>query len=140
MIVATTPSLEGYEIVEYIDIVSGHSIIGCNAAKDFLAGFTGFMGGRSTSYEKVVRKAEDAAKAEIIAEARDRGANAIVGLHLDFEVLMLKEKDTFLCMAASGTAVKVEKRTSTPKSTTDHAASTPKQNWDRLAPELETTR
>jgi len=107
MIVSTTASLEGYKIVRYIDVVSGHAIVGANAVSDAIAGFTGLLGGRSTTLEKKVRKAEEAALKEIVEEARDRGANAVIGLHVDFETIMLKDKDCMLAMAASGTAVVV---------------------------------
>jgi uncharacterized protein YbjQ (UPF0145 family) len=142
MILSTTPFLEGFRIVEYLGYVSGHAIVGANAAADFMAGFTGFLGGRSTAYEKKLRKAEDAAMSEIAAEAQERGANAVVGIHVDFEPLLLKDKDAMLCMAASGTAVKVEAIGATREPVAGEAASTTttKQNWDRLSPMVDPGR
>lgn len=147
MILSTTPALEGYDIVEYIGVVSGHAIVGANVASDFLAGVTGFFGGRSTAYEKKVRKAEEAALQEITDEASARGATAIVGLHLDFESLLIKDKDALLAMAACGTAVKAVRRDQ-PSVDRSEASSVlpppprtpapPKQNWEKLSPLVDT--
>jgi uncharacterized protein YbjQ (UPF0145 family) len=134
MMMTTTSGLEGYEITDYIGIVSGHAVVGANAASDFMAGFTGFMGGRSTAYEKKVRKAEDAAMEEIAAEARDRGATAVIGVHVDFETIMLRDKDALLAMAVSGTAVKAVRKNSADKPSQHVAAQTPSQNWEKLSP------
>jgi len=134
MLLTTTTNLEGYEITDYIGIVSGHAVVGANAASDFMAGFTGFMGGRSTAYEKKVRKAEDAAMEEIAAEARDRGATAVIGVHVDFETIMLREKDALLAMAVSGTAVKAIKKNAADRPSEHVAAQAPSQNWETLSP------
>lgn len=138
MILSTTPVLEGFAIVEYIGVVSGHAIVGANAASDFLAGFTGFLGGRSTAYEKKLRKAEDAAMTEIGDEANAVGANAVVGILVDFEPIMLKEKDALLCMIVTGTAVRLEKLAAADKpvpiAETATAAKPGKQNWEQLSP------
>ena len=103
MIITTTPNIEGYPIKEYKGLVTGETIIGANFLKDFLAGITDFFGGRSSSYEAVLAKAKDVALREMQDRAAAMGANAIVGIDLDYEVL---GKDNSMLMAtSSGTAV-----------------------------------
>lgn len=105
MIITTTPSLEGYSIDQYLGIVSGETIIGANIFKDFFASITDIVGGRSSAYEQVLREAKATAIAEMEAQARHFGANAIVGIDLDYETI----RDGMLMVTASGTAVKVNK-------------------------------
>lgn len=103
MIITTTPNIEGYPIKEYKGLVTGETIIGANFLKDFLAGITDFFGGRSSSYEAVLAKAKDVALREMQDRAAAMGANAIVGIDLDYEVL--GKDNSMLMVTSSGTAV-----------------------------------
>ena len=105
MIISTTPSLEGYTITGYNGIVSGETIIGANLFKDFFASITDIVGGRSSAYEQVLREAKTTALAEMEMQARSFGANAIVGVDLDYETI----RDGMLMVTASGTAVTIVK-------------------------------
>lgn len=102
MIVTTTNNIEGKIIVEYLGLVSGETIIGANAIRDFMAQLTDFFGGRSGQYEKVLREAKDTALQEMEHEAELRGANAIVGVDLDYETV----GNSMLMVTCSGTAVR----------------------------------
>lgn len=82
MLISTTPTIEGRHILEYKGVVTGETIIGANVLKDFMAGLRDFFGGRSGTYEKVLREAKDTALREMEDRARELGANAIVGLTL----------------------------------------------------------
>ena len=106
MIVSTTPSLEGKVIKEYKGIVFGEVISGVNFIKDFAAGLTNFFGGRSGSYEGELIEARENAIAEMIKRAGEMGANAVVGVDIDYEVL--GQANNMLMVTASGTAVIVE--------------------------------
>ena len=105
MIVSTTPNLEGYRITHYYGIVSGETIIGANLFKDFFASITDIVGGRSGSYERVLREAKAIALNEMEIQAKAFGANAIVGIDLDYETI----RDGMLMVTAAGTAVTIEK-------------------------------
>ena len=87
MILTTTPTIEGQPIKQYLGIVTSETIIGANAIKDFMAGLTDFFGGRSSTYEKVLIEAKDSALAELQQRAAQKGANAIVGIDLDYETV-----------------------------------------------------
>lgn len=106
MIITTTPSVEGKKIVEYKGIVFGEVVSGVNFLKDLAAGLTNFFGGRSTSYENELIEARLAAIREMEARAKNLGANAIVGVDIDYEVL--GQNNDMLMVTASGTAVVVE--------------------------------
>ena len=103
MILSTTPTLEGHPIREYRGIVTGETIIGANAIKDFFAGMRDFFGGRSGSYESVLREAKDIAMREMAERAERMGCNAIVGIDLDYETV--GESGSMLMVTCSGTAV-----------------------------------
>jgi uncharacterized protein YbjQ (UPF0145 family) len=105
MIITTTPSVEGRGIDDYLGIVTGEAIIGANLVKDFLAGIRDIVGGRSGSYEKALRSAREEALREMAAEASGRGADAIVAVDIDYEVL--GSGNGMLMVSASGTAVKL---------------------------------
>jgi uncharacterized protein YbjQ (UPF0145 family) len=105
MIVTTTPDVEGRRIVEYKGIVTGEAILGANAFRDFFASIRDIVGGRSGAYEKVLRNARDTAIEEMQEEARARGADAVVGVDLDYEVL--GKEAGMLMVSASGTAVRL---------------------------------
>ncbi len=103
MILTTTPNIEGYQIREYKGIVTGETIIGANIFKDFMAGIRDIVGGRSASYEKVLREAKDTSMMEMIQRAQAMGANAIVGIDIDYETI--GETNSMLMVSTSGTAV-----------------------------------
>jgi len=103
MILTTTPTLEGQPIKQYLGIVTGETIIGANAIKDFMAGLTDFFGGRSTTYEKVLIEAKESALAELQQRAAQKGAHAIVGIDLDYETV--GANGGMLMVTVSGTAV-----------------------------------
>lgn len=102
MIVTTTPSIEGYSIAEYKGIVTGEAILGANVFRDIFAGITDILGGRSKAYEEELAKARQTALAEMQDRAREAGANAVVGVDLDYEVI-----NNMLMVSASGTAVRI---------------------------------
>lgn len=106
MIITTTPSIEGKRIVEYKGIVFGEVISGVNVIKDFTAGLSNFFGGRSTTYENELIGARQNALYEMEQRARDCGANAVVGVDIDYEVL--GADNGMLMVTASGTAVVAE--------------------------------
>ena len=105
MIITTTPSLEGRSIREYQGIVTGEAIIGANIVKDFLAGIRDIVGGRAGAYEQALRSAREEALREMAREANERGADAVVGVDLDYEVL--GTGNGMLMVSASGTAVRL---------------------------------
>lgn len=99
----TTPTIEGQPIREYKGIVTGETIIGANFMKDLFAGIRDIIGGRSGSYEKVLREAKDTALAEMEQRAASMGANAVVGIDIDYETV--GQSGSMLMVAVSGTAV-----------------------------------
>ena len=105
MILTTTPTIEGRPVKQYLGIVSGETIIGANAIKDFMASLTDFFGGRSTTYEQVLIEGKETALREIQDRAAQLGANAIVGIDLDYETV--GANGGMLMVTASGTAVLV---------------------------------
>ena len=106
MLMTTTPSVEGKQIVRYLGVVTGETIIGANVFRDFLAGVRDFFGGRSASYEAVLREAKDTALEEMARQAEALGANAVVGIDLDYETV--GGSGSMLMVTCSGTAVMVE--------------------------------
>jgi uncharacterized protein YbjQ (UPF0145 family) len=105
MILTTTPGIEGQKIVEYHGVVTGEAILGANMFRDLFAGIRDIVGGRSGAYEKELRKAREIAFEEISQAAADLGANAVVGIDIDYEVV--GEKGGMLMVSVSGTAVRV---------------------------------
>jgi uncharacterized protein YbjQ (UPF0145 family) len=105
MIVSTTPNLEGKKIVRYHGLVSGEAILGANIFKDIFASIRDIVGGRSAAYEEELRKAKDIAIQEMSSEAAGLGANAIVGVDLDYETIGIGSGGNMLMVSASGTAV-----------------------------------
>ena len=103
MILSTTPQLEGKPIKEYRGIVTGEAILGANVFKDFFAGIRDIVGGRSAAYERELQKAREIAFAEIEAAAQKAGANAVVGVDIDYEVV--GQNGSMLMVSVSGTAV-----------------------------------
>lgn len=105
MILSTTPTLEGKPIQQYMGIVTAETIIGANVIKDIFAGLRDFFGGRSGTYERVLQEAKDYAMQELMEKARSVGANAVVGVDLDFETI--GANGSMLMVIASGTAVRI---------------------------------
>lgn len=103
MLITTTPTIEGRPIQAYKGVVTGETIVGANVFKDFLAGIRDIIGGRSGSYEKVLREAKDTSLAEMQQRAAELGANAIVGVDIDYEAV--GQNSSMLMVAVSGTAV-----------------------------------
>ena len=108
ILVTTTPSVEGRRILEYKGLVGGDAILGANMFRDLFAGLRDIVGGRSGSYEKVLRAAKTEAMEDMIAAARERGANAVVGVDLDYETIQIQDGGSMLMVSASGTAVVIE--------------------------------
>ena len=108
MIVSTTSSLENRRIKVYLGVVTGESIRGINLFRDFFARVRDVVGGRSRSYEKELRKAREEAFEQMIQSARELGADAILGIHWETEVV--GEKQSALIVCVSGTAVSLEDR------------------------------
>jgi uncharacterized protein YbjQ (UPF0145 family) len=104
--ITTTPGFEGQRITKYLGIVTGEAILGANLFKDLFAGIRDIVGGRSATYEAELHRARDIALSELEAQAQQRGANAVVGVDLDYEVL--GAGNGMLMVSASGTAVVVE--------------------------------
>ena len=108
VLVTTTNGFEGRRIVAYKGLVGGDAILGANMFRDFFAGIRDILGGRSGSYEKVLRKAKNEAIDDMLAQARELGANAVVGVDLDYETIQIQDGGSMLMVSASGTAVVVE--------------------------------
>lgn len=106
MLVTTTSTLQGKQISRYLGIVSGETIIGANMVRDFFASIRDVVGGRSGSYEEVLRQAKETALREMQQQAAAMGANAVIGVDLDFETV--GSSGSMLMVTASGTAVVVE--------------------------------
>lgn len=105
MIITTTPTIQGKEITEYCGLVTGEAIMGANIVRDFFAGVRDIVGGRSEAYEKELTKAREIAMQEMSEYAQSMGADAIVGLDLDYETI---GGGGMLMVAVSGTAVKLK--------------------------------
>ena len=106
MIITTTPNIEGRRISEYLGVVTGEAIMGANLFRDLFAGIRDIVGGRSGAYEKELRKAREVAFEELERVATKLGANAVVGLDIDYEIL--GEKSGMLMVSVSGTAVRID--------------------------------
>ena len=103
MVITTTPTIEGHPVREYKGVVTGETIIGANVIKDFMASLTDFFGGRRGQYEKVLIEAKDTAMREMMQRAQQMGANAIVGIDIDYETV--GQSGSMLMVSTSGTAV-----------------------------------
>ena len=104
MILSTTNTLENRNITDYLGVVTGETIIGANIFKDIFAGIRDIVGGRSGSYERVLAEARENALDEMAAKAKDLGADAVIGIDLDYETL--GANGGMIMVTASGTAVK----------------------------------
>jgi uncharacterized protein YbjQ (UPF0145 family) len=105
MLVSTTSTLQGKNVEDYLGIVTAEVIIGANFIKDIMGGLRDFFGGRSATYEKVLQEARQNALSELMQRAQGLGANAIIGIDLDFETI--GGGGSMLMVVASGTAVRI---------------------------------
>ncbi|MEJ2309097.1 MAG: heavy metal-binding domain-containing protein [Gammaproteobacteria bacterium] len=105
MLISTTNSLEGHAIVAYEGVVTGEAILGANIMRDFFAGIRDIVGGRSGAYEKELRTAREHAFREMSQQARELGADAVVGVDIDYETL--GDNGSMLMVTVAGTAVKL---------------------------------
>jgi len=105
MILSSTPTIEGRPVQEYLGIVTGETIIGANLFRDLFASIRDIVGGRSGSYEEVLREARETALREMRETAVSMGANAVIGIDLDYEVI--GQGGSMLMVSASGTAVRI---------------------------------
>ena len=106
MVLTTTNNIEGKKAVKYLGLVSGDAILGANIFRDFFASIRDIVGGRSAAYEKELRKAKNIALEEMEEQAKSLGANAIVGIDIDYETI--GTSSSMLMVSANGTAVVVE--------------------------------
>ena len=104
ILMTTTNAIEGYRVRQYLGIVTGEAIIGANILRDFLAGLRDIFGGRSRSYEKVLQEARQTALKEMAEAAMRLGANAVIGVDIDYETISMG-RSNMLMVTASGTAV-----------------------------------
>lgn len=105
MILSTTPAIEGRPIRDYLGVVAGEAVVGANLFRDLFASVRDIVGGRTASYEEVLREARETALREIAAEAEALGADAVVGLSLDYETV--GPRGSILMVSATGTAVRL---------------------------------
>ena len=103
--ITTTNTLEGRPVTQYLGVVAGETILGVNVFKDIAAGFRNIVGGRSGSYESVLREGKKLAIDDMCAQAAEMGANAVIGVDIDYEVV--GDKGSMLMVAVSGTAVRL---------------------------------
>ena len=107
MIVTTTSTLQDKTVAEYKGVVSGEAILGANIFRDFFAGIRDIVGGRSAAYEQSLREAKDIAIKEMVDAAQSMGANAVIGVDIDYENITVGNGGSMLMVAASGTAIVV---------------------------------
>ncbi len=105
MIITTTPSVEGRKIASYAGVVTGEAILGANIFKDIFAGIRDIVGGRSAAWEGELRRARELALSEMADQARSLGADAVVGVDLDYETM--GAQGGMMMVSATGTAVKL---------------------------------
>jgi len=105
MIVTTTPDIAGRPVTAYLGVVAGEAILGANLFRDLFVGIRDIVGGRSAAYEKELRRAREIALGELIDSAKSLGADAVVAVDIDYEVL--GERSSMLMVSVSGTAVKL---------------------------------
>ncbi|MEZ5973547.1 MAG: heavy metal-binding domain-containing protein [Planctomycetota bacterium] len=106
MITTTTPTIENHRITAYCGVFAGEAILGANIFKDLFAGIRNVVGGRAGAYERELQRAREIAMDELCERAKKAGANAVVGIDLDYEVL--GQNSSMLMVSASGTGVVIE--------------------------------
>ena len=106
MLLTTTSTIEGKQL-DYLGVVSGEAILGANIFKDFFAGIRDIVGGRSAAYESELRKAKDIAMQEMMQQATQLGANAVIAIDLDYETIQIGNGGGMMMVSASGTAVRI---------------------------------
>jgi uncharacterized protein YbjQ (UPF0145 family) len=104
MLIVTTQGIEGRRVAAYLGIVSGDAIVGANMFRDFFAGIRDIVGGRAGGYERALRGAKESALEDMVEQARGLGADAVIGVDLDYETV----GDSMLMVSANGTAVRLE--------------------------------
>ena len=107
MILTTTSVIQGLEVYEYLGVVTGEAILGANIFRDMFAGIRDIVGGRAGSYEKELRRAREIAMSELEEQARRLGANAVVGIDIDYETISIQDGGSMLMVTTSGTALRV---------------------------------
>ena len=108
MLVVTASNLDGRPVRRYLGLVSGEAILGANIFRDMFAGIRDIVGGRSAAYERELREAKRIAIEEMVMQAREMGANAVVGVDLDYETIEMGSGGGMLMVSASGTAVVID--------------------------------
>jgi uncharacterized protein YbjQ (UPF0145 family) len=106
VLISTTSTLDGHRVTKYLGLVTGEAILGANIFRDIFAGIRDIVGGRSAAYEQELRKAKDIAIREMVEQAQGLGANAVIGVDLDYE--NVGQSGGMLMVSASGTAVVTE--------------------------------
>ncbi len=109
MLVVTTHDLQGFTIRRYVGVVTGEAILGANIFRDLFAGIRDIVGGRSAAYEEELRKARQIAVDEMSQQAQELGANAVIGVDLDYESIQMGQGGGMLMVSASGTAVEIDR-------------------------------
>jgi uncharacterized protein YbjQ (UPF0145 family) len=107
MILSTTSTIQGLDVYEYLGVVTGEAILGANIFRDLFAGIRDIVGGRAGSYEKELRRAREIAMEEMKEQARRLGANAIIGIDIDYETISIQDGGSMLMVTVSGTAMRV---------------------------------
>src|SRR4028118_1326741 len=107
MIVTTTTAIDGSPVTEYVGVVTGEAVLGANIFRDLSAGLRDIVGGRSAGYERSLRQARETATREIVAEAEQAGADAVVGVDVDYESIQLGQGGSMLMVSTSGTAIRL---------------------------------
>jgi len=109
MIVTTTTAVDGRPVTEYVGVVTGEAVLGANVFRDLFAGLRDIVGGRSAGYERSLRQARETAIQEMVDEAEQAGADAVVGVYVDYESIQIGQGSSMLMVSASGTAVKLQR-------------------------------
>jgi uncharacterized protein YbjQ (UPF0145 family) len=104
--VSTTTAIDSQPVTEYVGIVAGEAVLGANVFRDLFAGLRDIVGGRSAGYERSLRQARETAIGEMVAEAEQLGADAVIGVDVDYESIQVGQGGSMLMVSASGTAVK----------------------------------
>ncbi len=107
MILSTTSTIQGLDVYEYLGVVTGEAILGANIFRDLFAGIRDIVGGRAGSYEKELRRAREIAMEEMKEQARRMGANAVIGIDIDYETISIQDGGSMLMVTVSGTALRV---------------------------------